>query len=63
VCTHTNLKLEERLELYEIDMLPWDKNYTNNTQDMHTCPIPNGLWRNTNVVEVTYFDDQTKVIM
>ncbi len=24
VCTHTNLQLEHRLELYEADMVPWD---------------------------------------
>ncbi len=22
--THTNLKLEQRLEMYETDLLPWD---------------------------------------
>jgi hypothetical protein len=24
VCTHTNLKLEQRLEMYEAGLLPWD---------------------------------------
>ena len=24
VCTHTNLKLEQRLEIYEAGVLPWD---------------------------------------
>jgi hypothetical protein len=24
VCTHTNLKLEQRLEMYETGLLPWD---------------------------------------
>ena len=24
VCTHTNLKLEQRLEMYETGLFPWD---------------------------------------
>ncbi len=28
MCTHTNLQLEQHLEIYETDMFPWDLEMT-----------------------------------